>query len=284
MLVTLETKMKPIKFSIITPSYNASSHLVRMIDSVRRQTGNFAIEHIIVDNCSTDGSSEILKKYVLNSDAIQVRLIIEPDAGQSNAINKGFKAATGDIICWLNADETYEPNALATVADAVTSHIDADLFFGDFVFTGHGYEHTKTRRAFGFSRMMLLYYGCYIPSCATFFRKRIIDSGHLLDESYRVTMDFEYYLRLDSLGYRFVHLPVVLATFSLRSDNVSVVQYERRRIERFRAQSAYSKIQGSPFVRRYVFRGLEFYWIAVRVSFRIMRSLYARVNFLSGLK
>jgi glycosyltransferase involved in cell wall biosynthesis len=251
-----------------------------MIESVKSQRGDFRIEHIIVDNCSSDGSLAILNEYAASAGEIAVRLIIEPDNGQSDAINKGFRAATGDVVCWLNADESYEPGALERVAEIVNEYPEYDIFFGDFYYTDEVGARLRLRRAYDFSYSMLLYYGCYIPSCATFLRRRIIDDGELLDVSYRVTMDFEYYLRLNSLGYRFLHLPTPVATFSLRTDNVSVIEYRRRRVERFRVQSLYSKLPCNRVVRVALFWLLEWYWVVVRV---VQRGYHALLDGLRRL-
>ena len=79
---------------------------------------------------------------------------------------------------------------------------------------------------------MVLYYGCYIPSCSTFIRRKVIDDNQILDESFRVTMDFEYYARFAKLGYRFGYIPPSLASLTLHETNISVNQKSRRLIER----------------------------------------------------
>ena len=103
------------KISIVTPSFNQAEFLEAAIQSILKQEYP-NIEYIIIDGGSTDGSVEIIKKY-------QKYLHFwcsEPDAGQYDAINKGFAHATGDIMAWLNSDDMYCPWALKTVASIMS--------------------------------------------------------------------------------------------------------------------------------------------------------------------
>src|SRR5438270_8446386 len=98
--------------SIVTPSLNQARFLGEAIESVRAQT-YAPIEHIVVDGGSTDGTLEILAEY----DGL--RSVSEPDRGQSHALNKGFTMAQGDVLGWLNADDTYEPTAVIEAVPAL---------------------------------------------------------------------------------------------------------------------------------------------------------------------
>ena len=100
--------MKKLKISIITVSYNQGKYIEDNILSVLNQHyQNY--EHIIIDACSTDGTIEILKKYP------HIIWTSEPDNGQSDGLNKGFRKATGDIIAWVNSDDKLYPNALEII-------------------------------------------------------------------------------------------------------------------------------------------------------------------------
>ena len=177
-----------MKISIITPSYNQSQFIQKCIDSVRAQQG-VEIEHIILDNCSTDETANCLERYRDDPQGVDVKIIVEQDNGQTTAINRGFQMASGDIVCWLNTDEYYYSNTLSVVVDYFQSYPEIDVFFGDFDYVDEQGNLLKKRKAFGFSESMLLYYGCYIPSCSTFIRRKVIDDGQILDESFRVTMN-----------------------------------------------------------------------------------------------
>ena len=105
--------MKYPKITIITPSFNQGNYLEQTIDSVLSQ--NYSnLEYIIIDGGSADNSVDIIKKYEKHL----AYWVSEKDKGQTNAINKGLKIATGDIVNWLNSDDYYEPDALHKVADA----------------------------------------------------------------------------------------------------------------------------------------------------------------------
>jgi len=97
-----------------------------------------------------------------------------------------------------------------------------------------------------FDPAVLLYFGCYIPSTSTFFRREIIAAGQLLDCDYRVCMDFEYFARLAAAGLRFQYLPRVLAAFRWHASNVSLVNARRRAQERARVQQRFCGWNGSP--------------------------------------
>ena len=101
-----------MKISIITASFNAAATIRDCLESVKGQTHG-DVEHIVVDGGSTDGTIEILKSNP------QLRWISEADTGQSHALNKGFAMARGEIIGWLNADDTYTPGAVSTAVDCV---------------------------------------------------------------------------------------------------------------------------------------------------------------------
>ena len=101
------------KISIVTASYNQGKYIEDTVLSVLLQ--NYPnTEHIVIDAVSTDNTSEVLERY---KDRL-AKVVIEPDNGQSNAINKGMRLATGDILTWLNSDDMLAPGALAAVAMA----------------------------------------------------------------------------------------------------------------------------------------------------------------------
>lgn len=209
-----------MKFSIVTPSFNQGRFLPDCLHSVRSQTG-VEVEHIVTDAGSTDETLEVLKRYP------EVMWTSEPDKGMSDGINKGFVKATGDWVMWLNCDDYLLPGALEKVAAHIRNHADASVIHGDCVFVNEDKSVIRRKLDHSVDEKTLLFVGCFIPSTSTFFKREIISSGHLLDLSYKVCMDWEYYLRLLRAGYRFSYIPEALAGFRWHGSNTSVVHLQR---------------------------------------------------------
>ena len=112
-----------MKISIITPSFNQGKFIEDAILSVLGQ--NYPdVEHIVIDNCSGDNTQDVVKKYP------HIKWISEPDKGQSDALNKGFRMATGDVIGWLNCDDLYAPDALSKVISAFENNSESQWLIG----------------------------------------------------------------------------------------------------------------------------------------------------------
>ena len=254
-----------MKISIVTPNYNYGRFLKKNLQSVLAQVesglersgassssehkndagraecdpGSFRVEHIVIDGGSTDDSVQILERwesFVRGTAAAKesrnsFQYVSEPDNGQTDAINKGLRRATGDIVAWLNADEYYLPGKLALVADCFDKHPDADFVYGEPLFVDKDGKPIRVRYAHRFSKFVLYGCCCYIASCASFWRRRVLDAGYYLDPSYKVIMDGEYYCRLAKAGYRFRFLPATIAAFAWHDANVSNVLADRRNEE-----------------------------------------------------
>lgn len=228
-----------MKFSIITPSYNQGRFVRDCLESVRAQAG-VEWEHLVQDAGSTDETAAVLQEYP------HLRCVFEKDRGMSDGINRGFRRATGDWVMWLNTDDYLLPGALQKVAAFAEKHPAADVIYGDVEFVSAGKQLLRHKREHRFDFNVLLFYGCYIQSTATFIRRRVIEAGHLLDVDYRVCMDFEYYVRLARLGFQFAHLPEPLAAFRWHETNTSAVQLARRQDERLRVQRQHLQLTHRP--------------------------------------
>jgi glycosyltransferase involved in cell wall biosynthesis len=130
--------------SIVTPSFNQGVFIEETIASVLSQQGDFYLDYIIMDGGSTDDSVEIIKKYdrLLREGSwpvacrgIAYRWTSGKDAGQADAINKGFAIAAGEILGWLNSDDTYLPGAVATAVDYFAAHPDNVMVYGNAYYT-----------------------------------------------------------------------------------------------------------------------------------------------------
>jgi glycosyltransferase involved in cell wall biosynthesis len=177
--------------SIITPSYNQGRFIEATIQSVLNQDyGN--IEYIIIDGGSTDNTLEILRKY-----EDRLTWISEPDHGQSDAINKGFKRARGTILAWLNSDDVYEPGAIRAAVEYFKKHDDVALLYGEGDIID---EHGKKLRRFGatqpFDLWTLIYIWDYIMQPTTFFKREALQEVGYLDENLNWCMDWDLWIKI----------------------------------------------------------------------------------------
>lgn len=205
------------KISIVTPSYNQGQFIEQAITSVLEQ-GYPNFEHIILDNCSTDETIAILKKYP--------HLIwrSQPDGGQSHALNQGFSMATGEIIGWLNADDRYLPGCFDKVTDSFANHPETDVAYGDYYWIDEGGKIIQSRKELDFDIFILKYlHVLYIPSTSTFFREKIFQEDNFLDTSLEYSMDYEFFLRLAHQQYKFTHIDAHLASFRWHQHNKSSI-------------------------------------------------------------
>ncbi len=202
------------KISIITPSLNQAAYLDETLESIRSQ--NYAdVEHLVIDGVSTDRTVVLLQTKA-GPEWRHLHWISERDGGCTQALNKGIRLATGDIIGWLNSDDRYRAGCLETVAKVFAQNPDIDVVYGDFTFMDQHGNHLRVRREIEFSRLVLFYHRISpIPSTSTFFRRRIFDEGNFFDESLQFAMDYEFFVRLANKGYRFKHIQALLADFRL---------------------------------------------------------------------
>jgi len=123
------------RITIVTPSFDQAKYLPETIESVLKQDYP-NLEYIIIDGGSTDGSVDVIKRYERHLSY----WVSEKDSGQSEAINKGFKKATGEFFNWINSDDVLFPGALHRIAEAFAKNPDADLIVGD-----HARSHADGR-------------------------------------------------------------------------------------------------------------------------------------------
>jgi len=185
-----------MKISIITPSFNQAKYIERTIKSVLNQNYSH-LEYIIIDGGSTDGTVEILKKY---SDRIIWKS--EKDKGQSDAINKGLKIATGNIVAYLNSDDTYEIGTLKKVADFFANNPDKKWVYGKCRIINEDDKEIR-KPITAYKNWLLKKYSYskllsenFISQPATFWRREVLDEIGYLNENEHFCMDYEFWLRI----------------------------------------------------------------------------------------
>ena len=185
----------------------------------------------MIDGMSTDGTVDLLRGQPQNTGQ-NVFWISERDSGQSEALNKGFRRANGEIIGWLNSDDRYRANCFDHVVQAFKDNPNVDIIYGDYVMVDEVGKTLKIRREIEFNAFILLYHRIlYIPTTATFFRRRIFEEGNWLDERLQYAMDLEFFIRLSGRGYRFKHIPQLLADFRMQPNSKTCRAPHRQRME-----------------------------------------------------
>ena len=181
--------------TIVTPCLNARDTIEETLESVRRQDYQ-RVEHVVVDGGSTDGTVEVLER------AEGIRYVSEPDRGLSDAMNKGIGMATGDMIGWLNADDIYLPGALSAVAEAVASRPDTLWATGQCRIVDNRLRQIR-RPAKAYKDLFPRNYSFslyltqnFISAPATFVHRRGHELVGLYDERFRISMDYDLFLRL----------------------------------------------------------------------------------------
>lgn len=219
-----------MKVSVVTPSFNQGAFIERTIQSVVSQRGDFELEYLVMDGGSTDETLSILRRY-----EGQLRFVSEKDEGQSEAINKGFRMTSGEVVAWLNSDDIYRPGALDAAVRALAH---ARWCFGECRVIDEqdrevrhvisAYKHWVSRR---YSRRRLLGRN-FISQPATFFRRDLLEEAGPIDPALHLAMDYDLWLRFARLADP-VFVPLPLAAFRWHGTSKSGSRYRKMAWECF---------------------------------------------------
>src|ERR1041385_167709 len=210
-----------MRFSIITPSFRSSKWLKLCLASVADQ--GVTLEHIVQDAGSDDGTLDWLPKDK------RAKVYVEKDQGMYDAINRGLRRATGDILAYLNCDEQYLPGALRDIGSFFEQNPQVDVVFGDIVMVNPQGEYLYHRKV----QTPLKYHTwtCQLStlSCAMFFRRSLISvHGFFFDPSLRDAGDAQWMLRLLQNRINMAALGKFTSVFTCTGINMSAGENARR--------------------------------------------------------
>lgn len=216
--------MKLPKISIVTPSYNQAQFIRATIDSVLSQDYP-NLEYFVIDGGSTDGTIEILKSYGKG-----LNWVSKQDRGQTDAINKGLKMATGEVLAYLNSDDILLPGSLHKVGEYFGKHPDCNWLTGDCNVIGVDGSILLSHNwlVSGYKKLLLKLYSPFtlkvvdnmFPQPSTFWSRHAYEKIGTFNESFHYVMDYDYWLRL-SKYFKPHYLRVVLAGFRSQPDSKS---------------------------------------------------------------
>ncbi|QSH41006.1 glycosyltransferase family 2 protein [Lentisphaerota bacterium ZTH] len=217
-----------MKISVITAVYNGEDYIRETVESVLNQKGDFELEYIICDGKSTDRTLEILEEY-----RECCRIYSNKDKSPQDAINKGMNLATGDIACWLNADDVFEPGSLQKVAAAFNKHPDLQWLYGKCHIINDQKEIIRRPVTF-YKNLIGIFYSynlllCenYINQPATFWRLDLWHKAKKLNPSYKAAWDYELWLRMAEMA-RPLHLRKYLSSFRRHDNSISEKYFEKQ--------------------------------------------------------
>ena len=195
--------------SIVTPSYNQGKFIEETIQSVLLQ-GYPKLEYIIIDGGSTDDTLEVIRKY----EPWITYWVSEQDHGQSHAINKGFNKATGEILAWVNSDDTYEPGALAKVGEFFGNFPNVDVLYGNANIIDKNSSQIGKVCSIPFNTTAHLYRTVPIPAqSAVFWRRKVFFDSSMLNEDLHYVMDADLLVRFAESGASFFFLHTCFGSY-----------------------------------------------------------------------
>jgi hypothetical protein len=257
--------------SIVTPSLNQGRFIEDTIKSVLGQDYP-RLEYVVVDGASTDGTLDVLGRF----DGA-LRWVSEPDGGQAAAINKGFRLASGEILGWLNSDDTYEPRAVSAAVEHLRGHPADALVYGDATHVDAAGREIGPCAYVGPADVdRLIHESDYIVQPAAFFRRSAFEAVGGLDESLHWGMDYDLWLKL-ARRFPIAYLPRKLARYRQTGENKTALG----RFDRFAEIERIGRRHGAGGLPAAF--SVDYFWLCVKEARRLAsRKERARAARLAG--
>lgn len=267
-----------MRLSIITPVYNAETTIERTLLSVINQSHHFELEYIIVDGGSQDKTLEIIQKYKQHISTV----ISEPDQGVYDAMNKGVRLATGDIIGIINSDDWYNDNAFEVVEKAFVDHPDTEILYSPI----HNYFNGEYLNTFtpGHLDRLPFKFTLNHPSC--FVRKSVYEQIGEFNLDYRIAADYDFILRAYQSGLSFHAVDTALVSYSLNGMSGNPMSKFTQIHESWRVgstqQSSHLKNQRLFFYMNWIAKEIIVLPIKLTVKPQVTRQIKAKMRQLFG--
>lgn len=214
------------KISIVTPSYNQGKFLRETIESVLNQDYP-NLEYFIVDGGSTDNSIDIIREYEDHIDW----WVSEKDDGQSDAINKGFKRASGELLCWVNSDDVLFPGCLQVVADHYIKNGMPDLIHANCVYIDQDGIINKMIRVPRQTRFFMFRGIWSAPAPSVFFNASLFRDVGCLNPEYYLSMDLDIWMRMMKAGGKVLYIPQYLGAFRWHDTSKSAISISSKKFK-----------------------------------------------------
>ncbi|MFZ5512575.1 MAG: glycosyltransferase family 2 protein [Pseudomonadota bacterium] len=193
------------RISLVTCSYQQAGYLEATLRSVLEQ-GYDDLEYIVIDGGSSDGSADIIRAY----GSRLAYWVSEPDRGQTDALAKGFRRSTGEVLGWLCSDDLLLPGALRSVGEFFAAHPRVQAVYGDSLWIDGAGRFLRPKKEMPFNRFVFLYDHNYIPQPSMFWRRSLFEAVGGLDPDFNLAMDSDLWERF-SARTAIAHLPRYLS-------------------------------------------------------------------------
>jgi glycosyltransferase involved in cell wall biosynthesis len=258
-----------VRLQIVIPSLNQGRYIGGAIDSVLGQERSCELDVVIVDACSTDETHSVIEESLARWPLERVRVVVEPDKGQSDAINKGIKMGHGEVVGWLNADDRLLPGTLLRW-ESFWQSAESDgvvVAYGDVAVTDSDGNVVRLLREQDFDRRDLLWGPCYIPQPSTTIARWAWEEADGLRMDLHYAMDLDLWLRLGDLG-RIHHIAHVMSEFRRHPTSKSEGSAHAAYVESRQVRSAHA---AQELGRMPSMLEMELRHFAVRVKRRLRR-------------
>lgn len=209
------------KITVVTPVFNGSEYIAATLESVLKQEYP-ELEYIVVDGGSTDGTLDIIRDFEAKNDFPQhITLVIsEPDQGMYDAIAKGLERATGEIFCYLNADDLFEHGGLRSVGEYFARYPKTQVIYHEDLVLVDGWKYPNVRQPKGVNTADLLNKHILFQD-GVFWRRTAFESVGGIRRDLKLAGDFDLWLRLSN-RFRFVRCPGHVSCFRMRPGQLSI--------------------------------------------------------------